>query len=259
MQMAIPAGKRSVLVACYKPGRRNRPQISRGFGGTAPQDFPAALRSRPAIFLEPSIQAICRLNQPWGYSMKASIPALARAERFLEKSLKLEHGANVFPLFHVFFYYSFFLILAVPWLVQWLPLKIVLWILLVLLNYSLTIGIMHMHSHRPLFTSPRRNRVLELLLCFPSCVAFPVVKYSHAYIHHTFDNGPKDFTSTPVYGAGGEEVWRRTRYRRVVAAHCAERVFARDAKPCWRRMRAQYVRDSLITISLFGICFFLNP
>jgi fatty acid desaturase len=191
--------------------------------------------------------------------MKASIPALARAERFLEKSLKLEHGANVFPLFHVFFYYSFFLILAVPWLVQWLPLKIVLWILLVLLNYSLTIGIMHMHSHRPLFTSPRRNRVLELLLCFPSCVAFPVVKYSHAYIHHTFDNGPKDFTSTHGYESGWRAVWYWTRYSWLVTIKTGQGLFARDARPCWRRMRAQYVLDILTTICLFGIYFFFRP
>jgi fatty acid desaturase len=191
--------------------------------------------------------------------MKASIPALARAERFLEKSLKLEHGANLFPLLHVFFYYTFFLILDVPGLVPWLPLKIVLWILLVLLNYSLTIGIMHMHSHRPLFTSRRRNRILELLLCLPSCVSFPVVKYAHAYIHHSFDNGPKDFTSTHGYESGWRAVWYWVRYSWLVTIKTGQGLFARDAKPYWRGLRAQFVLDSLITICLFGIYFSFRP
>jgi fatty acid desaturase len=191
--------------------------------------------------------------------MKASTPALARAERFLERTLRLEHGANLFPLIHVFFYYTFFLVLVVPGFIQSLFLEIPLWILLVLLNYSLTIGIMHMHSHRPLFTSARHNRLLEFLLCVPSCVSFPVVKYAHTYIHHTFDNGPKDFTSTHGYESGWKAVWYWVRYSWLVTGKTGQGLFARDAHPYWRNLRPQYVRDSLITIFLFCVCFFLNP
>jgi len=36
-------------------------------------------------------------------------------------------------------------------------------------------------------------------------------------------------------------------------------LFARDAKPYWRGLRAQFVLDSLITICLFGIYFSFRP
>jgi hypothetical protein len=76
---------------------------------------------------------------------------LRQLERALERGLSLEHGANVFPLLHVLGYYLVLVTLAGRWLTSpWLVAP--LWVALVLLNYSLTIGILHLHAHRKLFT-----------------------------------------------------------------------------------------------------------
>ncbi len=39
---------------------------------------------------------------------------------------------------------------------------------LMLLNLSITIGVLHMHTHRPLFVSRRANRVVDVLCCMPA-------------------------------------------------------------------------------------------
>jgi fatty acid desaturase len=190
--------------------------------------------------------------------MTGSIPVLSRSERFLTKTLKLEHEANIFPLTHVFLYYVLFFFFAF-WQVHSFFLRAFLWITFVLLNFSLTDGIMHMHSHRALFASARCNRVLEFLLCFPSCVPFPVMKYAHTYIHHTFDNGPMDFTSTRGYETGWRAVWYWIRYGYICTTRTKRALFAPDAKPFWRKLRVQYARDSLVTTGLFLIYLALSP
>src|SRR5262249_53644505 len=103
---------------------------------------------------------------------RAAQPALRRAERALERTLRLEHAANIFPLVHVVFYYLLFFCLAWRGLVEKPWLRLPLWVVLVLLNFSLSIGIMHMHAHRKLFTDERANRVLEFLLSLPCSLSY---------------------------------------------------------------------------------------
>ena len=54
-----------------------------------------------------------------------------------------------------------------------------LWALIYLLSYSLSIGVLHMHAHRKLFTARVPNRILEFLLCFPCVLSYPMMKYTH--------------------------------------------------------------------------------
>src|SRR5215831_14428843 len=104
---------------------------------------------------------------------RAAQPALRWAERALERVVRLEHAANIFPLVHVACYYTLFFCLAWRGLVETPWLRLPLWVALVLLNFSLSIGIMHMHAHRKLFTDERANRVLEFLLSLPCCLSYP--------------------------------------------------------------------------------------
>lgn len=170
-------------------------------------------------------------------------------EHALERALRLEHGANIIPLMHVVLYYAIFVMLAVPGWVTSPAWQALLWIGLVLLNYSLSIGIQHLHSHRKLFTAKLANRVLEALLCFPCVTSHPMMKYVHVYLHHRHDNGWKDPTSTVGYERGARAVWYWVSYSFSAQWATFRGLFARDATPGWRRLRTQYVVDTLGTVA----------
>lgn len=175
--------------------------------------------------------------------MRAPQPFWARAERLAERLFHVEHGANVGPLLHVLCYYGFFLALAVPGAVTWTPSRIALWILLYLTNYSLTVGVLHLHCHRPLFTSARANRVLEILLCFPSLVTATEMLVTHVHHHHHHDNGPQDITTTVGHERGLKALWYWLIYGIRVKAHTIGELFGKNARPAWRSRRVQFLAD----------------
>ncbi|MET0993647.1 MAG: fatty acid desaturase, partial [Mycobacterium sp.] len=82
---------------------------------------------------------------------------------FSRRVLKLEHPANVGPLMHVVCWVGLLAFgLLVPGATNWY-LAVPLIATLTLLNFSITIGVLHMHTHRPLFVSRRANRVIDVL------------------------------------------------------------------------------------------------
>lgn len=185
--------------------------------------------------------------------------ARARVERLLEVRMRLEHAANVFPLFHVVCYYAIFLLLVVPGAVNALWLQSALWIALVLLNFSLSIGIQHMHAHRRLFTARVPNRVLEILLCFPCVTSYPMMKYVHVYLHHKYQDAPPDPTSTRGRERGVRAVLYWLTYSFVAQGATIKGLYAKDAAPVWRDLRAQHVVDNLAVIAIAWVLIFALP
>jgi len=184
---------------------------------------------------------------------RAAQPALRRAERALERALRLEHAANVFPLVHVVYYYTLFFCLAWCGLVETPWLRAPLWVVLVLLNFSLSIGIMHMHAHRKLFTDERANRVLELLLSLPCSLSYPVMLYTHVYLHHRYNDGEGDPTTTLGSERGFAAVWYWLRYADVTHRATIRGLFARDASQRWRKLRRQYLIDSSAALAILVV------
>jgi len=162
--------------------------------------------------------------------------ALHTCGRMIARALRLEHGANAGPLFHVACYLgllTFTLIcpvLASPFL------SVPVLILLMLLNYSVTIGVLHMHAHRPLFLDARANRIMDLLCCFPSCVSAAEMHTVHVVNHHRFDDGPGDITSTIGYERGWRAIWYWLRYAYIVRRATVRYLFAPYA---WERRRSR--------------------
>ena len=96
-------------------------------------------------------------------------PSVAQAERphFSRRVFKLENPANIGPLVHIALWLGLLSVgLLVPGVTNWYV-AVPLIVLLSLLNLSITIGVLHMHTHRPLFTSARMNRVADFLCCLP--------------------------------------------------------------------------------------------
>src|SRR5262249_16959084 len=190
-----------------------------------------------------------RRARPSRGPFRAPQPHLRWLESTLERALGLEHGANIFPLLHILLYYTLLLILvfglvASPWLVA------AIWLLTVLGNYSLTIGVLHMHSHRKLFVWRPGNRVTEFLLCLPCGLSYPIMKYIHVHLHHRYSDGEGDPTSTKGYRSGWRAVWYWLRYPVVCHLHTVAGLFARDAVPGWRRLRVQYILDTSAVIAV---------
>jgi fatty acid desaturase len=171
-------------------------------------------------------------------------------DHWLRRVLRLESGANVFPLAHVICYYGVFVPAMIPKLITSLYLLVPLWVLFYLLSYSLSIGVLHMHAHRKLFTARAPNRVLEFLLCFPCVLSYPMMKYTHVYAHHKYQNGSKDPTSTLGYERGWRAAWYWTRYAYVCQRHTIQGLFRADAKSYWESLRSQYLVDTLVTIAI---------
>jgi len=147
---------------------------------------------------------------------------LAPMENFFAQILGLEHGANIAPLFHVAAYYCVFILLLIPGYINSLPFKITLYVLLLCLNFSVTVGIFHLHSHRNLFgPSSKRsqghtlpslrhriaNRLIEVAMTFPSLGTLSDFEVFHISHHHRLNNSDLDFGSTRGYEHGWRAVW----------------------------------------------------
>lgn len=133
----------------------------------------------------------------------------ARAERppFSRRYVKLEHPANVGPLVHVALWVALLAVgLLVPAAANWYV-AVPLTILLALLNLSITVGVLHMHAHRPLFVSRRMNRATDLLCCLPGALTGVDMREVHVLNHHRFNDGPRDITSTEGRERGLRAVW----------------------------------------------------
>jgi fatty acid desaturase len=165
---------------------------------------------------------------------------IAWCEESARRVLHLERGANVAPLVHVTLYYVVLGVLVCPHLVTSIVLQVALWSVLLLLNYSLTIGVLHMHAHRPLFTMRLGNRVLDLLLCVPSLLTPTEMVVFHVGHHHRHENAPGDPSTT----AGYERGWRAIRYWLLygfwVRTVTLRSVFGAGARPAYRAFRDRF-------------------
>jgi len=180
---------------------------------------------------------------------------LRSIDLWLRRTLRMESGSNIFPLMHVVAYYIFFVSAIIPGFIESTLLLCLIWGVVVGLNYSLSIGILHIHAHRRLFESPSLNRILEFLLCFPCGLSYPMMRYIHVHMHHTYDNGPGDLTSTQGFDRGWRAIYYWVRYAVVCQRATVKGLFAQDAAPVWRKLRKQYLVDTLGTISIVVILF----
>ena len=173
-----------------------------------------------------------------------------RVESFLETTFHLEHAANVGPLLHLLLYYVGFLLLIIPGAVEFFPFRAVIWVGIVLLNYSLSIGVMHMHCHRPLFTKHSLNRVVELFLCFPSMLSATEMTVLHVHHHHRYNDGPKDVTTTIGFEGGWKAIWYWIRYGWVVKGFTIREIFKSSARPRWKEKRGEFIFDISLCMSV---------
>jgi fatty acid desaturase len=193
---------------------------------------------------------------PMSGPIEANNALLRRLDHHLRRVLRLESGANIFPLAHVLCYYGFFIPVMIPKLIISLYLLVPLWVLIYLLGYSLSIGVLHMHAHRKLFTARGPNRVLEFLLCFPCVLSYPMMKYTHVYAHHKYQNGVNDPTRTRSYEHGWRAAWYWIRYAYVCQRHTIRGLFGASARGYWKSLRSQYLVDTLLTVAIMLIYLF---
>jgi fatty acid desaturase len=180
---------------------------------------------------------------------------LSAIERQAERLLYLEHGANLGPLLHVASYYGILYTLTSASSVLSTGIWIFYWVLLVLLGYSLTIGILHLHAHRRLFDKRRAagrvfNRVLGILLAFPSLLTLAEMMVFHVINHHGQRNGPKDFGSTRGCETGWRAVRYWIRYGYLVKSCSFRSIFATDASRALKRERVWIVLDLSIAATV---------
>lgn len=180
---------------------------------------------------------------------------LRSADLWLQRHLKLESGSNIFPLMHVVAYYVFFIAAIIPGFIESPVILGLLGAILVGLNYSLSIGILHIHAHRRLFNNRVLNRILELLLCFPCGLSYPMMRYIHVYLHHSYNNGPGDLTSTHGFERGWRAVYYWISYAAICQRATVRGLFASDAQPVWRKLRTQYLVDTLGVNALVMLLF----
>ncbi|TMQ23201.1 MAG: fatty acid desaturase [Deltaproteobacteria bacterium] len=192
--------------------------------------------------------------------MRAPRPWLSRAERLAERVFRVEHGANMGPLLHVACYVGFFALLIVPGAVVAWPARAALWTLTTLLNYSLTIGVMHMHCHRKLFVARAPNRVLEVLLCFPSLLTSAEMTVLHVHHHHKHNDGPEDVTSTLGCERGPAAVGYWLRYGAVVKWFTLRSIYVTDVKR-WRkqRFRTTFAIDTALCLGALAALTWWQP
>ncbi|WP_176358242.1 fatty acid desaturase [Mycobacterium persicum] len=185
----------------------------------------------------------------------AKTGASAEPLPFSRRVFKLEHPANVGPLLHIACWIALLAFgLSVPAATRWY-LAVPLIITLGLLNFSITIGILHMHTHRPLFVSRRANRALDLLCCLPAALTAADMYEVHVVNHHRYNDGPGDVTSTEGREYGWRAVWYWLRYSSVVKKHTARTVFAANPSPSRRTRRHQFVFDFTLITTLIWITF----
>ena len=192
--------------------------------------------------------------------MRAPRPWLSRAERLAERVFRVEHGANMGPLLHVACYVGFFALLIVPGAVVAWPARAALWTLTTLLNYSLTIGVMHMHCHRKLFVARAPNRVLEVLLCFPSLLTSAEMTVLHVHHHHKHNDGPEDVTSTLGCERGPAAVGYWLRYGAVVKWFTLRSIYVTDVKRCRKqRFRTTFAIDTALCLGALAALTWWQP
>ena len=115
---------------------------------------------------------------------------------------------------------------------------------LTLLNFSITIGVLHMHTHRPLFVSRRVNRIVDVLCCMPAGLTGADMREVHVINHHRFNDGPGDVTSTEGREGGLSAVSYWISYGYIVKNHSIRTVFAANASTGRRKRRYQFIFDS---------------
>lgn len=176
----------------------------------------------------------------------------------LARLLQLEHPANLYPLVHVAAYYGLLLVLL-RGLGGGSLARFGLVLVLCLLNYSLTIGIMHMHCHRPLFRSRRLNRALEVLLCFPCLFTATEMKIYHVYYHHKGDNSAADPTSTLGYEHGWRAIWYWLRFAYGCKSFVVREIFLSEHAERWRSMRRRFIVDIVTCTALCLLFLWYSP
>ncbi len=182
-------------------------------------------------------------------------PSVAQAERppFSRRVLKLEHPANIGPLVHIALWLGVLAIgLLVPAVTNWFV-AVPLIVLLSLVNLSITIGVLHMHTHRPLFVSRRMNRVTDMLCCLPGALSGVDMREVHVLNHHRFNDGPSDVTSTEGSERGLRAVWYWISYSVIIHIHTVRTVFAANPSADRRKRRHRYLLDVTLLLVLIGI------
>lgn len=182
---------------------------------------------------------------------RSKYPWMRNLEFFLERVLRFEHGANIIPFAHIFGYFIVLYLLITQYFSS-VAINVFLYMALLMANYSLTIGVHHMHSHRKLFTHKVPNRITEWILALPGGVSYPSMKYVHVYLHHRYDNGDEDPTSTKGKETGWRAVQYWLSYAWVVHHVTIKGLFAADAKPAWARLRRQHIIDTASSVA-FGV------
>ena len=185
---------------------------------------------------------------------------VASSERtpFSRRVLKLEHPANVGPLAHIMCWIGLLAFgLLVPAATNWY-LAVPLIATLTLLNFSITIGVLHMHTHRPLFVSRRVNRVIDVLCCLPAALTAAEMREVHILSHHRYNDGPGDVTSTEGREQGLRAVWYWIRYGTIVKNHAVRTIFAANPSPGRRKRRYQFILDFTLVVTLIAATLYVT-
>ncbi|WP_405164560.1 fatty acid desaturase [Nocardia sp. NBC_01499] len=171
---------------------------------------------------------------------------------FSRRVFKLEHPANIGPLLHVVLWVAFLAFaLTAPVATKWY-IAVPLIVVLTLLNFSLTIGVLHMHTHRPLSVSRTFNRFVDIMCCLPASLTAAEMREVHVLNHHRFNDGPGDVTSTEGMDRGLKAVWYWVRYGTIVKKHTISKIFAADANAKQRKRRNEFLFDMTLTAVLIA-------
>jgi fatty acid desaturase len=197
------------------------------------------------------------------HHVRVALKGIKLAEHIMERALRVEHAANVGPLAHVLCYYLGLALLFADVGSEQPLFRIPLWLAVVLLNYSLSVGILHMHCHRSLFRCKYCNRILELALCFPGLISASEMIVIHVHHHHRYNNGSADVTSTMGHERGVQALGYWLSYGWIVKSYTFRQLFNKDARLAWRKRRVPYVTDLVICniaasmLIIFGVSSFL--
>ncbi len=190
----------------------------------------------------------------------APVPSPFRhLERLAERVLRVERGANVFPLGHILCYVA-----LLGWCLSpfgprawWTAAPAI--VLLTLLNYSVTVGVLHMHAHRPLFVVRLFNRLADLACCFPCMLTATEMRVMHVSHHHRFENGPRDVTSTVGYETGRRALWYWLRYASRVKGACVREVVRSADSPARRTRRRHMLFDTVAVAATVTFLTVVSP
>jgi len=169
---------------------------------------------------------------------------------FSRRVLKLEHPENVGPLLHIACWLTLLAIgLCASAATDWY-MAIPLIILLSLSNFSLTIGVLHMHTHRPLFVSRPMNRMVDIFCSWPSALTAAEMREVHILSHHRYNDGPGDITSTEGRERGLGALWYWTSYGSIIKKYTIRTLFAANPSEHRRRRRHEFTFDMALYLVL---------